>query len=367
MSKYANTLYYGPKSWTFNHLRLLSYVNGQHQSIIQKYADGRRIGIINYWLLQGEQLDMHNISAFCEQCDVIFFVSEEVLNRLDTPLFPEPYPIEQLFDMLDQYNVWYIGFSGSELFKNKSNAYSTPWFRKSPLYMEQHIEHRYHKKSYIWNCLLGKNKAHRTKIWHHIVDNSHIYKTYFGHDSLRSYSNTEFESAEHLNVLLRQDVRNNLLDTFGCDGTVDTDIGPIPFSHIIPTELYDATHFDLVSETVHNKFDIQEPFITEKTAKPLATGRYFAWFGAENTVEYLQQYGFDFTDYYTDYDKYSEEHVRLGMLTEHVNSITTESQVEHIYNVTHKNRMHNKDVYWKLRHTFNEDINAFVLRALGVE
>ena len=99
----------------------------------------------------------------------------------------------------------------------------------------------------------------------------------------------------------------------------------------------------------------------------MATGRYFVRFGVENTVEYLQQYGFDFTDYYTDYDKYSEERVRLGMLIEHVNNITIESQVKHIYNVTHKNRMHNKDVYWKLRHTFNEDINAFVLRALGVE
>ena len=166
---------------------------------------------------------------------------------------------------------------------------------------------------------------------------------------------------------MSQDVRNNLLDTFGNDGKVNTELGPVPFSHVVPTELYDASHFDLVSETVHNKLAINEPFITEKPAKPLATGRYFVWFGVENTVEYLQQYGFDFTDYYTDYDKYKEEHVRLGMLMEHVNNITTELQVKHIYNVTHKNRMHNKDVYWKLRHTFNEDINAFVLRALGVE
>ena len=366
MSKYTNTLHYGPRSWTFSYLRLLSYVNGQKQSPLQSHANGRKIGIINYWLLYDSQLEFDNIKAFCESCDVIFFVSEEILHRRDWRKFPEPYPIEQLFEQLEQYNMWYIGFSGNDLFDNKPNAISLPWFTKSPLYMEQHINHRYTEKPYVWNCLLGKNKAHRTKIWHHIVDNNHIYKTYFGHNSLRSHSNTELESAEHLNVLMRQDVRNNKLDTFGVDGKVETEIGPVAFSHVIPTELYDASHFDFVSETVHNQFDIHEPFVTEKTAKPLATGRYFAWFGARNTVEYLEQFGFDFADYYTDYDKYEDEHVRMSMLLEHVNNITTEEQVKHIYHNTHKNRLHNKDVYWKLRHQFNSDINQFVLRAMGV-
>ncbi len=333
---------------------------GQNYSFLtpileQFQSSKKQIGIIHWWAIQPyvhksdyEFLEfVQELEKFVNSLDVCIVISEEMFGTSDSGTWLRR---ETLYDMLDQYNTIYVSCSKESLMP-KGDTFELPWFAKqSVVYTKKHIPvwKYYEPKQYTFNMLLGSEYGHRTYLFHS-VDRSKVYTTYFGHPDLKSLSDTHLEDEKILDNLQKQEVHLKKLNTFNHLG--------LPVSHTIPSLIYDNSHFDIVTETsIRNGFF----FATEKTAKPLATGRWFISYAAHKYFEYMEKWGFDFTDYQIDYDVL-EETYRLDLIVKKIREISDDIDlVKQIYAETEPNRIHNKRIYDSLLESTYEDLTNFI-------
>jgi hypothetical protein len=130
-------------------------------------------------------------------------------------------------------------------------------------------------------------------------------------------------------------------------------------SHIIPSTIYNNTHFDIVTETYIRE---EHQFLTEKTAKPIAAGRLFYWYSSPSMVPYLQKYGFSFSTYPANEFDYIADHViRLDSLVDSVEQVTGNiEKIKELYKKTKDERIHNKNVYENHRQRFAADLYKWI-------
>ena len=355
MSRYAKTLYYGPKSSTLSQLGFYDYRKGSSTStVLQQSNKNIIVGSINYWQLSCEQLELENLKQFCERCDLIFLISDEMTTRMDCD-----YPWNKVKQLLDQYNTYYIMFSDHASYTADQRHYVMPWFVKQNLLLPSEDNINFAEKQYVFNCLLGANKPHRTEIYNGVRNNKRIYTTYFGHPEHKHTSDTHLESENAINHLYNQPVHVEKLNTYSAPGKA-TFPGGYHFSHIVPIGVYNQSHFDIVSETtlVHH-----ENFVTEKTAKCLAMGRYFVHYSSPNTKTYLESYGFDFRDYGMTYDSIRDNEHRMSALLDKIDEIC-DTDPEQQYDLTKDNRVFNQRQYNMMHQRFWGGVEQFVTSAI---
>jgi len=314
-----------------------------------------KVGIINWWWLDKNQENIETISSFVDSQDICFFVSEEIYFKYSDV------NINELFSVLNNKNVYYIMMSEDYALLTPpfmSKCYYIPWFFKSRLYIDKNlkIDVDFRTKKYDFNFLPGSKKSNRTLLYKLLKDNNHIYSSYYGHPTFKYTSNTELESPEQHEALINQDVTTEKLDTMvflAKEGKNYT------LSHIIPTNIYNNTHFDIVCETYIRD---QHQFLTEKTAKPIATGRLFYWYSSPGMVSYLEKYGFSFSTYPgSHYDQYSDHVIRLDALVESIEQVAGNTErIKQLYKETKDERIHNKNVYENCTNNFFDDLYKWI-------
>jgi len=318
----------------------------------------KKVGIINWWWLTEEEANINNLKRFVESQDICFFVSEEIFNRHNS------INVNDVFTMLNSHNVFYILFSEDLTLSvppNPARSFYSPWFLKSPLYIPVEFipDLEYRKKDFTFNLMLGSKKSFRTLIYKLVSDNRKVYSSYLGHETFKDESYTFLDDKEVTDDLTAQDVVNDKLNTMNFVNREGIDY---PISHVVPQDVYANTHFDLVTETfVKNG----HRFLTEKTAKPLATGRFFSWYASEGMIPYLHQYKFDFSSYPASFDYAHNDVDRLNYLIELVEEIVgNENFVKDIYQKTKENRIYNMNHYKFLREGFIKNINNWITERL---
>lgn len=316
----------------------------------------KNVGIIHWWWLTEEQSKLDNLENFIKDQDVCFFLSEEVFQRNSAD-------INELFKLLNRYNVFYILFSEDySLTVNpcSERTFRTPWFFKANLHVPASFKPDldYVEKPYDFNLMLGAKKPFRTLLYKLLKSNKKIYASYLGHPEFKFESNTHLDDSDIAADLLNQEVENTKLHTMNF---VNRDNGLYPISHVIPRNIYANTHFDIVAET---KPEDNIQFLTEKTAKPLATGRFFCWFGSPSVKAYLNNFGFEMNHYsYGDfwYDEQDHEFDRLDSLISTIELITSDTaHIKKIYDQTRSARLHNMQVYNRIRKNFNTDLCSWI-------
>lgn len=315
-----------------------------------------KIGIIDWWRLDKSEEDIDSIIKFVDSNDLCFFISEEIYFKYTD------ININQLFGILNTKNVFYISLSEDYQLitpPNPDRTYYIPWFFKATLHIDSDLEidFDYRPKKYDFNFLPGSEKSNRTILYKLLKDNKHIYSSYYGHPVFKHSSNNDLESSETLQLLTNQDVENNKLNTMV---NLYRDNELFALSHCVPTNIYNNTHFDIVSETYVRE---EHQFLTEKTAKPLATGRFFCWFSSPGMIPYLTKYGFSFTTYdkSLEFDNSADHIIRLERLVKCIEEVAgNEKTVKNIYEQTKEERKHNKDVYEKSVDRFKRDLYLWI-------
>lgn len=319
----------------------------------------KNLGVINWWWLSEEEAQLENLKNFVESQDICFFVSEEIFDRHHSV------DMNKVFKMLNSQNVYYILFSSDvslDVQPSYNRSYYNPWFLKSPLYVPStfipNID--YVEKQYTFNLMLGSNKPYRTLAYKILKENNNIYSKYLGHPSFKTDSGLSLDNDDVFNDLISQDVTQNKLNTMN---TVQRERKIYPISHVVPEKIYANTHFDIVTET-HVKH--QTMFITEKTAKPLATGRFFCWYNSYNVAAYLEPYGFDFTHYEAEYDKMCNDVNRLDAMLELVEEIADNPLfIKDIYAKSKSARIHNMEVFKQQTQNFDAKLNEWIISCLS--
>lgn len=328
-------------------------------SIIAAGSPYKKIGVINWWWLSEEESRLENLRKFLESCDICFFISEETLQR-----FPS-IDINLVFELLNNYNVHYIFFfedANLSVKPLKEKSFYSPWFFKSPLYIDDQFspDLDYVEKQYTFNLMLGSLKSYRTVVYKLLKDNKGVYSSYLGHPKFKNDLHNNLDEEEIRNDLISQDVTSEKLNTMH-----HLIKGPVayPISHVVPVPVYNNTHFDIVTETFIKQDTL---FVTEKTAKPLATGRFFCWYNSNNISSYLERYGFDFTHYLTEqYDKFSNDVDRLDGLISVIEEISNNKLfIKDIYEKTRHVRIHNMEKYKTCNKQFYNDLMLWMAECL---
>lgn len=321
---------------------------------INHHNKNLKIGVINWWWLNNEQADITAIENFVDSNDITFFLSEEILSRY------HHVDINKLFTVLNQKNVYYILAAEDYSLTVppiRTKTFYYPWFFKIPLHDDENfkVDTDYVYKEYDFNLLLGSKKSNRSLMFKILKDNPKIYSTYFGHPKFKNLSKTSLEEAESLAVLDSQDIENEKLNTMLLLNKNDINYC---LSQVVPRNIYNNSHFDIVAETFIKE---NHQFLTEKTAKPLATGRFFCWYASPHVKDYLGRYGFSFETYYQNYDSIDDHICRLDALLDDIKEISNnELLIKHIYDVTKDERMHNKINYENQRKRFLDDVDFWV-------
>lgn len=318
----------------------------------------KKVGIINWWWLDRDQCNFDNLKKFIESQDICFFLSEEILEKYNG------IDLNKLFSFLNQYNVYYILYAEDNTLSVKpdsNKSFYYPWFFKSPLYIPSNFEPdlEYKEKPFTFNLMLGSSKSYRTLSFRALKDNKSIYSSYLGHPKFKNQSNVFLDDEDIQLSLINQNVDIEKLNTMH---PIERENENYVVSHCVPKNIYANTHFDIVTETFvksgHN-------FLTEKTAKPIATGRFFCWYASPRVIPYLEKYGFIFEYDLLTYDNIDNDVDRLDAFLDLVNEISSDqSFVKHIYTKYSYVRKHNMDVYHKGRKQFYEDLENWILSCL---
>lgn len=318
----------------------------------------KRVGIINWWWLNNNESMLDNLKSFVERQDICFFLSEEIFGKFSN------IDINDVFTLLNRYNVYYILFSEDNTLSVKppdSKSFYSPWFYKSPLFVPSTFQPDifYREKPYAFNLMLGSKKSYRTLSFKCLKNNNKIYSSYLGHPQFKNDSSTFLDDEDIQHNLINQNVEVDKLNTMN---QVKRENQQCTISHVVPERIYTNTHFDIVTETfVKNDHN----FLTEKTAKPLATGRFFCWYASRALTSYLGRYGFDFTNYLADYDNISNDVDRFDSFLNVVEEISSsQSLLEDIYKKTMQSRKHNMSVYWEGRKTFYNNLYNWMLECI---
>lgn len=327
---------------------------------LQYHDSTKRIGIINWWWLDEEEIKLDNLKAFVERHDICFFLSEEIIDKLcrNATYSNRARLIDtnSMFALLNQYNVYYILFAeDNNLVVKPANQrlFYYPWFFKSPLYVSSSFKPDlvYREKQYTFNLLLGSNKSYRTLSYKVLKNNNNIYRSYLGHPQFKDQSMTFLDDEDIILDLTNQNVEVDKLCTMNSVQRANT---RQIICNVVPEKIYANTHFDIVTETFvkqgHN-------FLTEKTAKPLATGRFFCWYASTGLASHLERYGFIFDHDLASYDSMHSDVDRMNKFLDVVEELSSnQTLVKEIYTKTADSRKHNMDVYWKGRDSFVDNL-----------
>jgi hypothetical protein len=181
-----------------------------------------------------------------------------------------------------------------------------------------------------------------------------------GHTRFKIDNIPSLDNDDVYNDLISQDITQHKLNTMN---SVQREHSNYPISHVVPEKIYDNTHFDIVTETFIKH---QTMFITEKTAKPLATGRFFCWYNSYNVASYLEPYGFDFTHYEAEYDKICNDVDRLDAMLELVEEIAGNPIfVKDIYTKSKSARIHNMEVFKQHTQNFDTSLNQWIISCIN--
>lgn len=115
-------------------------------------------------------------------------------------------------------------------------------------------------------------------------------------------------------------------------------------SHIIPWNIYDRSAFSIISETSASNGYC---FYTEKTVKPIMTGRLFVMFAGQYYLRYLRELGFRTFDGIIDerYDMEPDDERRWGMAWQQVLMLGAMDQTE-VMASCRARVQHNQDWFW---------------------
>jgi hypothetical protein len=319
----------------------------------------KNVGIIHWWWLSEKEAQLENLKQFVESQDICFFVSEEIFARHDS------IDINKVFEILNSHNVYYILFSHDltlSVQPNPAKTFYSPWFFKSPLYVPSNYapDLDYVEKTYTFNLMLGSRKSYRTIAYKILKDNRAIYSKYLGHPDFKFDNVPNLDNDELYTNLISQDVARHKLNTMNF---LEKEGREYPISHVIPEKIYANTHFDIVTETFVKQ---QNMFITEKTAKPLATGRFFCWFNSNNVVDHLEKFGFAFAHYWAEYDKIRNDLDRLNAMLELVEEISNNPLcIKDIYKKSRNVRIHNMNVFKQQTEQFQNRITEWMIDCLS--
>jgi len=343
----------------FNH-RLIDAFN-EHQDSSYK------ILVFDWWTWLRSQanaldtkLSTDEVITEVKEYDICFFVIREVLKTTG----PNNYHgidkiLQNMVTELDNLNVFYVTLSENSIFPmDESKTFSIPWFIGNDLYTspDTSIDFDYRPKDYTFNMLLGSEKPHRTRMFETIGAKSYMYSTYFGHKDFKHKSSIHLEDIDITNNLTNQD-ENVKLDTENIH--IIRDNSNWSLSHIVPESIYNNSHFDMVAET--HAFPPNMDFTTEKTGKPLSTGRFFIWYNSPHKVEYLKQFGFELQDYLCEYDNILDDDDRLTAILDLIKDISdNENYIKKIYKDTKKSRIHNQELYKELMETTDIKLSSWI-------
>jgi hypothetical protein len=340
-------------------LNILNFYGDRHPWFDTPVAQSKtsfRVGVINWWSLTAEQATVEKIIEFVDSNDVCFFFSEEIIysGNLSSEY------ITQIILELNKRNVFYILFAeDNNIPVNKDRVFYTPWFFKESILVPKSykVDLDYVPKEYTFNLLLGANKPYRTLIYKLLRFNKNVYSTYRGHPEFKNCSSKELDNADTAMRLLGQLVETTKLNTMvpiNVDGQYKS------ISQVVPVSIYSNTHFDIVTETVIKD---HHQFLTEKTAKPLATGRFFCGYMSPYFKNHLAKHGFSFETYptFTNYDSMFDNVMRLNALVEEIEIISNDSLlVQDIYEKTREERRHNMEVFKNKTSNFMPEITAWM-------
>ena len=315
------------------------------------YDDERRVHLCK------AQLD--NLLIEIKKYDICFFVISELIDMTETHSTGEREKLLQEFMAeIGKLNVFYITSSeDSNHPLEESRTFNMPWFADRAMYTSQDttIDFDYRQKDFTFNMLLGSEREYRTKMFEEIRPHSYVYSTYMGHHQYKNDSDIHLEDKGMLSKLSSQNLGANY-----SSGKLDTMVpiymenNPYILSHVVPEMIYNNTHFDIICESKHLSGSTH--FTTEKTAKPLSTGRFFIWFNSPNKVEYLRRYGFELQDYLCEYDNILDNDTRLAAIFELIKEIgDNENYIKKIYKDTKEARMHNQEVWARTKSEIRYD------------
>ncbi len=336
------------------------------QELISKFKNSEhKILVLDWWELIGKYKHSHELfekaSELVKKYDICFFiVREELVFYIDI------YKIKKLLDELNKLNVFYLTLStDSRVSTATSKTYNIPWFvlNSENFYISKNttIDFDYRQKDYTFNMLLGVDKHYRTLLFELLRNEQYIYSTYFGHKEFRPFSSTHLEDNDVLDNFYSQDVSSSRLETMQ---HVRRGGRNICLSHNIPEKIYNNSHFDIVTESLPLENGLH--FTSEKTGKPLSTGRFFIWYNSANTVEYLRQFGFELQDYLSEYDGIKCNIDRMAAVNYLIREIgDNENYIKKIYKDTKEARMYNQEVFKKLSTTTKSDINSWMAKKIN--
>ena len=304
-----------------------------------------------------ESLD--EIIAGIKKHDICFFVINEILKspRPEQDLNLDK-KLQNMMTELNNLNVFYITLSEDSLFPtDESKTFHIPWFIENELYTSKNttIDFDYRPKDFTFNMLLGADKNERTKMFKTLHNESHIYSTYFGHKDEKIKSRGDLDDTDIWNNLTNQDLSKKL-------NTMEVafrENRQYAISRIVPESIYNNSHFDIVAESQPIISSLN--FTTEKTGKPLSTGRFFIWYNSPHKVKYLRKFGFELQDYLCDYDSIIDNDKRLETILELIKEIgDNENYIKKIYKKTKNARIHNQEVYKELMTTTTSKLSSWI-------
>lgn len=312
----------------------------------------------------------HSVKALlkeAEKYDFVLIVNRETWQSSYEETYARNYKIWKDTDkeLISRTNIYFLNFSESFFYNTTTPAdrtLSLPWFYSnwytggifhSPTFTPD-IE--YVEKDYTFNMLLGKENRFRRGLFDKFENRKDIYKTYFGEHKYKAVSDIHLEDDYVAHYLISKKRDEQLQTFYNLPVPYDVDFGessrftghrdgPL-LSHMIPEKIYKNTHFDIITETVlYDKQNMITGWTSEKTAKPLFTGRFFILFGSLRTSLYLKKFGYELDSYMlNDYDFETDWDKRMKKAEDLIDELENINYVKKVYNDTREARLHNMKV-----------------------
>jgi len=336
------------------------YINSEYNIFVFDWWEWIRTSQNQQALYQPDISEfIKSIDAVIEEIkkyDICFFVIKEVLNcGSNNNIRPV---LHNMMAELEKLNVFYIRLSRDKNFPTaESKTLNMPWFIEKDIYMSKDttIDFDYRPKDFTFNMLLGAENPYRTQLFEMLHSESYLYSTYMGHKDFRLKSNSNLEDRDIWNNLTNQDLSKKL-------NTMEVafrENRQYAISRIVPESIYNNSHFDIVAESQPIISSLN--FTTEKTGKPLSTGRFFIWYNSPHKVKYLRKFGFELQDYLCDYDSIIDNDKRLETILELIKEIgDNENYIKKIYKKTKNARIHNQEVYKELMTTTTSKLSSWI-------
>jgi len=137
--------------------------------------------------------------------------------------------------------------------------------------------------AYVFDCIMGTTKEHRSYIYHLILDDNNTNRlclTQYNND--RWLAGTKTDDEDNLKKFNLSHCYNNLAGTLLPYYNQQT----ANISTWVPWKIYNQSWFSIVAETRYN-----QNFFTEKTAKPLLAKKLFIIIGAQGALRDLRTIG----------------------------------------------------------------------------